>query len=333
MLRVQKWRGAGPVPQPAVFLDLTSKVTARFQSGLLGAAFHPQCAQNGRFFVCYVQAAADPAAPFQIVVSEFRTNGMVADPSSERVLLVIPKSLGHHNGGCLAFGRDGKLYISTGDNRNQKEAITLTSQNPMSLLGKILRIDVDRADPGLAYAIPADNPWAGYAQGVRREIFAYGLRNPWRFSFDAQGTLWSAEPGTTGEGCREWVTKIQAGANHGWPFFEGTRPLEPLPPNMQGVTFARPYFEYAREAGESATAAVGGYVYRGSRIPALRGRYVFGDNGRGAVYTIRADGPQGSDMQKIGDVRTLSALGEDADGELYALSLEDGVVYTVAPAQ
>jgi glucose/arabinose dehydrogenase len=223
------------------------------------------------------------------------------------------------------------LYVSTGDNQVPEEAVTLTSQNPNSLLGKILRIDVNRTDPGLAYAIPADNPWAGAQQGVRREIWAYGFRNPWRFSFDAEGRLWTAEPGTTGVDCREWVTLVQRGENHGWPFFEGTKPHLPVPANLRGAKFVQPVFEYARAADENTTAGVGGFVYRGDRVKPLQGQYVFGDNGRGEVYVISVAGGRGSGHRRIGAVKGLSSIGQDGQGELYFASLEEGRVYTMVP--
>jgi glucose/arabinose dehydrogenase len=330
ILKIDKWRGQGPVSPPQPFLDLTGAAFARFQGGVLGLAFHPDHATNGRFFVCYLaETRADP--PFQIVVSEFASKDGVADPRSQRAVLQIPKSRPNHNAGCLAFGPDGMLYVSTGDNQVPEEAVTLTSQNPNSLLGKILRIDVNRTDPGLAYAIPADNPWAGAQQGVRREIWAYGFRNPWRFSFDAEGRLWTAEPGTTGVDCREWVTLVQRGENHGWPFFEGTKPHLPVPANLRGAKFVQPVFEYARAADENTTAGVGGFVYRGDRVKPLQGQYVFGDNGRGEVYVISVAGGRGSGHRRIGAVKGLSSIGQDGQGELYFASLEEGRVYTMVP--
>lgn len=328
--RIAKWRGAGPVAPPTVFLDITAKVMPRMQGGLLGLAFHPQCAQNGRCFVVSLRDAA--GGTFELVLSEMRVAGGVADATSERVILAIPKSTALHNGGWVLFGPDGKLYLSTGDNAKQQEALQ-TSQNPQSLLGKILRLDVDRADAGLPYAIPADNPWAAVAQGVRREIWAYGMRNPWRFSFDEQGNLWTSEPGTKGPGTHEWVTRVQRGQNHGWPYFEGTRPLEPIPPQLEAQArgFVRPVFEYERGPEPDQTAAWGGYVYRGSRIAALRGRYVWGDYPRGAVYTIDVSTGQGRDWRTLAKIPNVAAMGEDAQGELYFVSYDQGRIYTLVP--
>ncbi len=327
--RIAKPRGQTPAPQPAVFLDITAKVFPRMQGGLLGMAFHPAAAQNGRFFVDYVRQAA--SGGFEIVVAEFHATGGAADPASEKDLLVIPKTTAVHNAGCLAFGPHGMLYISTGDNGNQKEAATLTSQNPTSLLGKFLRIDVDHPQPGLAYGIPSDNPWAT-ANGVRREIWAYGFRNPWRFSFDAQGTLWTTEPGSKGEGCHEWVVKVERGKNHGWPYMEGSRPLEPMPQNVSAASFAKSFFDWVRGPDPDVTAGWGGYVYRGSRVPALQGKYLFGDYARGSVYVIDVASGQAKDWRTLAKVAGACSMGEDNQGELYVVSLDQGKVFLVAPA-
>jgi len=325
--RMARWAGTGPVPQPAVFLDLRAKVFSELQGGVLGLAFHPAYAQNRRLYVCYVAQTGDAQLPFKIVLSEFRAPGAACDPASERVLLQIPKSLALHNAGCLAFGPDGKLYMSTGDNAKQKEALQ-TSQNPASLLGKIIRIDVDATTAGLPYGIPPDNPWAAAGGGVRPEIWAYGFRNPWRFSFDTKGTLWAGEPGTKGD-CREWVVAVQRGQNHGWPFFEGTKPVEPIPPNLQGAQFVKPAFEYRRPDPEMQTAMIGGFVYRGSRVPALKGRYVFADYGLGQVMSVDLSTGQGRDAQVLGALPRVSSFGEDDAGELYLCGHEDGIVYTL----
>lgn len=322
--------GTPGTPKGSVFLDLTSKIHSGGQGGLLGLAFHPQYARNGRIFVDYLTPTGDANVPFRIVVSEIQVKAGVPDPATERVLIQVPKTTPQHNGGTVLFGPDGKLYVSTGDNKIQKEAVQ-TSQNPASLLGKILRIDVDTRSPGLPYGIPADNPWAGAGAGVRGEIWAYGLRNPWRFSFAPDGSMWTCQPGTKGE-CREAVTKVVRGGNHGWPYFEGTRPMEPMPPGTNPASFVKPLFEYVRTGGEGRTAAVGGHVYRGSRVPSLKGAYIFGDYGRGAAMALDVSTGRGANLRVIGRVPDLASLGEDKEGELYFCAMEEGVVYTLVAA-
>ncbi len=326
--RIASWSGQGPVPQPSLFLDLSAKVFPRAQGGLQCLAFHPQYAQNRKIYVTYVMG--NPQQGFHVVLSEFRTNGQACDVATERALLYVPKSLAMHNGSWLAFGPDGMLWMSTGDNAKQKEAVQ-TSQNPNNLLGKILRLDVNRNDPGLPYAIPADNPWATVQQGVRREIWAYGMRNPWRCSFDAQGNLWTTEPATKGPGCHESVIRIEKGKNHGWPFFEGTRPMEPIPANLQGQAFVKPVFEYLRDDGDDLTAGIGGVISRGPRCPTLKGRYVWPDIGRGSIYTIDVSSGQGRDFRTVAKVQSPSSLAEDANGDLYVCSYEGGKIYSLVP--
>jgi glucose/arabinose dehydrogenase len=325
ILVVPKYRyGQGEaVGQPRVFLDITPKVHSKMQGGVLGLAFHPRYGENGRAFVSYLREAA--RNDYRIVLSEVRVQGGAAVGTSERVLLEIPKTRAIHNSGCLVFGPDGMLYMSTGDNGAQKEALQ-TSQNPNSLLGKILRIDVDRPSDGKPYGIPTDNPWAKQA-GVKGEIFAYGFRNPWRFSFDG-GQIWTADPGAKQ---REWVIRVTKAGNHGWPFFEGTQPAEPLPDNMKNTKFVPPFFEYERGADEGSTAAVGGHVYRGDRVKDLVGHYVFADYGRGHVYALAISGARGANLRLVGNVPSIASIGTDAQGELYFCANETGQILTMAP--
>jgi glucose/arabinose dehydrogenase len=327
ILRVMKWRGA-ETPQPSVFLDITSRCATRGQGGIAGVAFHPKFAQNARFFVTYLAPNQNPQQAFKLVLAEYRSNGATCDPGSERILLEIPKSAANHSGGGIEFGPDGKLWMGTGDNQFENQAVT-TSQNPGSLLGKLLRIDVDSQSPGLAYGIPADNPWGKPVQGVRPEVWALGFRNVWRFCFDKNGAPWVASPGAK---TREWVHKAQFGGNHGWPFFEGTAAYQPVPAQFQGQKFVPPSFEYVKEADDSSTAIVGGYFYRGDRVKgALADHYVFGDYGRSKVYALTVSGDKGTVLREIGDVPSCSSCGQDAQGELYFCAHEDGRIFTLAP--
>lgn len=319
---------AGTPAQPTPYLDIKTKVFPRLQGGLLGLAFHPSFAQNQRFFITYIAKTGNPQLPFQIVLAEYKGTGERANAASEKILLQIPKSLALHNGGGLLFGSDGKLYMSTGDNAKQKEALQ-TSQNPASLLGKILRIDIDRPSPGLPYGIPSDNPWAQPGAGVRPEIWAYGMRNPWRFTFDSKGQLWTGEPGTKGADCREWIVRVERGQNHGWPFFQGTHPTEPVPPNLQGTPFVKPAYEYARPDPEGQTAIIGGVFYEGSRVPGLKGQYLFSDYGLGRIMAIDLSTGQGRNPRIVGDLARVASIDADDRGELYLCGHEDGIVYTL----
>src|SRR5262245_39766008 len=252
---------------PGVFLDITNRVLDGGEQGLLGLAFHPRFAQNGRFFVQYTRRP-DGAT----VVAEYlapATNGNRADPSSERILLTLAQPFANHNGGMIEFSPlDAFLYIGLGDggsaNDPQNEA-----QNPNSLLGKILRIDVDAGSP---YAIPADNPFA--TGGGRPEIYALGFRNPFRFSFDRQsGTLLA---GDVGQDAREEIDVVTRGGNFGWRVLEGTRCTGLGPASCTAAGFIPPITEYETHVG-GRCAVTGGYVYRGSRGSLPAGGYVFAD--------------------------------------------------------
>ncbi len=345
--RLPKYKRTGPVPKKQVFLDLTSKVAGvkNAQGGLLGVAFHPQFAQNKRLFVSYVldnREAARPNMKFVLVVAELRSDGTKA-VGRGRPLLWIRKKNALHNGGHMAFGPRGKLFVAVGDGAEKPESgAAHNSQNMRSPLGKILRIDVDGPKArGKQYGIPADNPFVGSGRELP-EIWAYGLRNPWRFSFDTQGRLWTAEPGTNpkqpappGTKTQEWVLQVIRGGNHGWPFFEGTRQLIQLPPTINRRTLVPRTFAYER-VGMGSTAGIGGYVYRGSKLPGLRGKYIFADFGRGHVYALDLNGSgnaiRGTNLSLVAEVDSIGSLGEDQDGELYVCStLDDGMVIALLP--
>ena len=306
----------------APFLDVSDRIsTAGFEQGLLGLAFHPRYASNGRFFVNYTDAAGDT----QVV--EYRVSGRRnrANPRPVRTVISIDQPFANHNGGHLAFGRDGMLYVGVGDGGSAGDP-SGNGQNLGTLLGKILRLDVNRRTGGRNYAIPRRNPFVG-RQGARPEIWAYGLRNPWRFSFDRRrGDLWI---GDVGQNSREEIDFRRAGrggANFGWSALEGTVPYRGgSPPNGPVV---RPVAQYGRNVGNSVT---GGYVYRGAAIPALRGRYVYGDWATGALFTMRAAPRIGRPRRVTGlnvSLQGLTSFGEGARGELYAIA--NGTVYRVA---
>lgn len=296
------------------FLDIRSKVGYGGERGLLSVAFHPQYASNRRFFVYYTRSSDG-----DIVLSEFAAstgNPDIADPA-ETVLLVIEHSTySNHNGGQLQFGPDGYLYLGTGDGGGGGDPLG-SGQNINTLLGKILRIDVNLGSP---YAIPPGNPFAGIA-GLD-EIYALGLRNPWRFSFDRlNGTLYA---GDVGQGAREEVDIITLGGNFGWNTMEGTQCYSPPSNcNMTGLTL--PIAEYAHSGGNCSVT--GGYVYRGSQSVDMFGTYLYGDYCTGIIWGYSG----GVATQLLDTSLSISSFGEDQSGEIYLVSLSGTVNRIVGP--
>jgi len=291
----------------AVILDISSQVLFSGEQGLLGMAFHPDFPNNGFFYVHY--SASNPR---RSVISRFTYNSQtgMASPGSEFILLQVDQPFANHNAGSLAFGPDDKLYIAFGDGGSGGDPDD-NAQNRGTLLGSIIRIDVDSGSP---YAIPSDNPFVGEA-GVREEIWAYGFRNPFRLSFDRQtGSLWV---GDVGQNNREEIDIVQPGGNYGWRVFEGTQPFansQNTPPN---AVFTAPVIDYDRSLG---TAVIGGYVYRGAALPTLRGAYVYGDFGSGRIWSLLYNGTQVLANTEIANVANPTSFGEDNNAELYAVS-------------
>jgi quinoprotein glucose dehydrogenase len=289
-------------------------------------AFHPQFKENGQFFLYY--SLRDPE--HSIAVSRFRVSAddpNRADPASEEELLRIAHPYWNHKGGTIAFGPDGYLHIAVGDGgfRNDPQG---NGQNLRTLLGKMLRIDVDRQDSGKAYAVPADNPFLDYPH-AQPEIFALGLRNVWRFSFDRKtGACWAAD---VGQDLWEELDLIVAGGNYGWNFREGRHPfgaggvLEPREDLIE------PVFEYHHDVGKSMT---GGHVYRGPQAPALEGAYLYADYVSGRVYALWYDVESGqvtANRPIPGNVNPVMSFGEDEPGEVYYMTTA-GVLYRFLPA-
>lgn len=306
------------IDRTTVFLDIRDVVSRDHnEEGLLGLAFHPRFKENGEFFVYY------STRPRASIVSRFRVSRddpNRADRQSEEILMHIPQPYGNHNGGSIEFGPDGYLYIGMGDGGAANDPLG-AGQDLKTLLGKILRIDVDRRDPGLAYAIPKDNPFAG-RNDARGEIWAYGLRNVWRLAFDrVTGDLFA---GDVGQNRYEEVNLIVRGGNYGWKIREGFHPFEPNAPQT-GDVLIDPLAEYFRHEGLSVT---GGRVYRGQRLPEFYGAYFYGDYVTGNVWILRLDEKkQVIENRKV--ARTglnISAFGEDAEGELYITAF-DGYIY------
>lgn len=306
------------LPQP--FLDITARVGSGGERGLLSMAFHPAYATNGTFFVNFTDLAGDTR------VERFRVSAADrnrADPASAELVIGIDQPFSNHNGGQIAFGPDGMLWIGMGDGGGGGDPQG-HAQNPRSLLGKMLRLDVDGARP---YAIPATNP-AGPTGGPS-EIWASGLRNPWRFSFDRQGgTLYVAD---VGQGAWEEVNAVaptEGGIDYGWNVMEGTHCYAAATCDRDGRRL--PVLEYGHEGG--ACSVTGGFVYRGADVPALAGRYVYADFCAGWVRSFRLQGAAATDPRThdVGDVGNVLSFGEDARGELYLLA-SDGRVHRFAP--
>jgi glucose/arabinose dehydrogenase len=290
------------------FLDIADRVLAGGERGLLGLAFHPDYATNGRLFVDYTRAG-DGAT----VIAEFHADGRSADSASERILLVIPQPYPNHNGGMIAFDDTGMLLVGMGDGGGGGDP-NGNAQDPRALLGKLLRIDVDGEEP---YAIPSDNPFADGAAGAP-EIWALGLRNPWRFSMDrATGDAWI---GDVGQGTWEEVDVIpagQGGLDFGWNVMEGLDCYESAGCDTEGRTL--PVATLGHDTG--VCSVIGGYVYRGERDPALEGSYVFSDYCSGDLWLLPADdGVAGRDVEPVRAGHhdgAIVSFGEDDEGELY----------------
>jgi len=294
------------------FLDLTSKITCCGEQGVLGLAFHPQFWTNKRFFVDYARAG-DGAT----VISEFHVSSdpNVADPNSERILLTVPQPFSNHNGGMIEFGADGFLYIAKGDGGSANDPGN-RAQNPAELHGKILRIDVDHTNGSIPYAIPPSNPFFG-SMTAAQEIYALGMRNPWRFSFDrGTGKLYC---GDVGQGAWEEADIITLGSNYGWRIWEGNHCTNIDPCVSTGMTF--PILEYGHTSGRCAI--IGGYVYRGTLATLAQGLYVYADLCTGEIFTF--DGT--TQTLLMSTAKSPHSFGEDESGEIYFVDGGGGAVY------
>jgi glucose/arabinose dehydrogenase len=316
--RIFVFENRDDVETAEVFLDIRDRVRMQHnEEGLLGLAFAPDYARSGVFYLYF--SASDPR---RAQISRFNADGdrRTADPSSEEPLLAVNQPYGNHNGGTVLSGPDGMLYAGFGDGgaAGDPEA---AGQDLGTLLAKIVRLEVGSDGP---YRVPPDNPFVDVA-GARPEIWAYGLRNPWRFSFDRQtGALWA---GDVGQDSLEEVDIVVRGGNFGWRHREGTRDF--LPEGQPRDPYIDPVVEYGRRLGESIT---GGYVYRGTHLSAFRGVYFYGDYVTGNVWALTHDGKQTTSNELVARVPALSSFGEDAAGELYAVNL-DGRLYRFEPEQ
>ena len=314
-------------------LDLRDRVSDRTKAneeGLLGMALHPEFAQNGQLFVCYT-SATDPR---RTRISRFRGNAAQQfhqfDPAEEEILLEIPQPFANHNGGSIAFGPDGYLYIGLGDGGSQYDPLG-NGQNRGTLLGSILRIDVDHASAERPYAIPADNPFVKQS-AARPEIYALGFRNVWQLSFDTKtGDLWAAD---VGQDQWEEIDIVRRGGNYGWNLREGMQRFGKLPADPEEV-LVDPVWQYDHRLGRSIT---GGLVYRGEKIPELYGHYLFADYVSGRIWTLEYDPISGRVRSHNAIAETglpVLAFGQDERGEAYYLTEGVGgrTIYQLKPAR
>lgn len=326
------------------FLQLPKRISKDNEEGLLGLAFHPKYKENGQFFVYY--SAAEGPTNRRSVVSRFlvsKSDPRTADPTSEeRIWVSAPDPFGNHNGGCIAFGPDGYLYISLGDSGAADDPL-LSGQNPSDWFGSILRIDVDQPGKGKPYGIPKDNPrvrdsrkFANWAP----EVFAIGLRNVWKFSFDRKtGTCWA---GDVGQNIWEEVDIIKNGGNYGWSVREGFHPFPKRQKRpVRAADLIEPLVEYPhapnRDRKDDGKSITGGYVYRGKSLPQLEGVYVYADFETGRIWGLRVDernqpvaNAELIDIQRNGKKLPVAAFGEDEAGELYILAF-DGRIHRFVP--
>lgn len=301
------------------FLEIESKVDdSGNEEGLLGFAFHPDFKNNGYFYVNYTASS-----PNRTVISRFNVssaNPNQADPSSELVLLELEQPYSNHNGGQIAFGPDGYLYIAVGDGGNGGDPKG-NGQNRNTMLGTILRIDVNKPNGSKSYSIPSDNPFANSSNGFQKEIYAHGLRNPWRLSFDSEtGELWV---GDVGQNKYEEIDIIKNGGNYGWNTMEGFHCYNSSNCNQEGLEL--PVWEYDRSRGD--ISITGGYVYRGSAIQQLKGLYIYADYVSGRVWSLDASSPTNPVNTELFDMDfAISSFGVDENQELYLCGF-DGKIY------
>jgi glucose/arabinose dehydrogenase len=323
--------------EPKVFLDIKSQVNSRGnEEGLLSLAFHPDFAKNGRFFLYYTAIGAERRR--SNVLSEWAVDldAGVPKEGSERMLLSIEDPYSNHNGGTVLFGRDGMLYLSCGDGGAANDPLQ-AGQDLGTLLAKVLRIDVDRTEGDRPYGIPKDNPFISTA-GARPEIWAYGLRNVWRMSFDRKtGELWG---GDVGQNAYEEVDIIVKGGNYGWNPREGLHAFPDGRPGAFGNDYVDPVVEYPHSQGVSIT---GGYVWRSAKAPEHDGVYLYADLVSCRIWGVRAkDGKlsQGPDLLMTTRNQLPTSFGESADGTLYLTTFEGsqdsrakGAIWRVLPAE
>ncbi len=308
---IQVFANDPSVASASVFLDIEDRVRdSGNEEGLLGLAFHPDFANNGFFYVDYT--ASNPS---RTVIARYQVDPNDpnrADRNSEVIVLETGQPAGNHNGGQIAFGPDDFLYIALGDGGGSGDTFG-NGQNRSTLLGTILRIDVDNSSNDRNYGIPADNPFVGGTQGFREEIYAYGLRNPWRFSFDpVTDLLWT---GDVGQNSFEEIDIVENGGNYGWNTMEGFHCFSPTS-GCDESGLALPVQEYPHN--RAAKSVTGGYVYRGPGVPELIGQYIYGDFVDGRIWALEYDGQQVvQNTELLNTSLGIASFGVDENNELY----------------
>lgn len=311
------------VQQAEVFLDITSKVHFGGEQGLLGLAFHPNYEENGLFFINYTRNNPRRTVVSKLKVSENNPNKAV--PESEIVLMEVEQPYSNHNGGVIDFGPDGYLYISFGDGGSGGDPQN-HGQNKSTLLGSLVRIDVDNVPPGSYYGIPEDNPFVGNLSGYREEIFAYGLRNVWKFSFDSQNELLYAAD--VGQNAWEEINIIESGKNYGWRIMEGNHCYNPSSGcDQTGLTLPIHEYDHSDNGGYSIT---GGYVYYGSDAEELTGKYIYGDFVSGNIWALDYNDGDVNNELLFSTNYSVSTFGVDLAGSLYFASYSNGKIYKIS---
>jgi len=316
--RIYSFENDSKASEKQLFLDIRERVDDRGnEEGLLGLAFHPDYKDNGYFFIDYTATNPD-----RTVIARYKvdpSNSNQALKSSEFIILEVEQPYSNHNGGQIIFGPDNYLYISLGDGGSAGDPHN-NGQDPSTLLGSILRINIDKAENRLNYSIPKDNPFAGNTQGFREEIYAYGLRNPWRMSFDSEtGLLWT---GDVGQNKYEEIDIIRKGNNYGWNIMEGLHCYRADNCDSSGLTM--PIWEYSHDLGQSIT---GGYVYRGDKFQELKGKYIYADYVSGKIWALdynQNDRP--TNLLLLESNLNWAAFGIDQNENLFICAF-DGKIY------
>lgn len=307
------------VKEKKIFLDIRNKVLFGGEQGLLGLAFHPDYKQNGYFFLDYTTDN-----PRRTVISRFKVSQDdpdKADPETELILIEVEQPYSNHNGGQISFGPDGYLYISLGDGGSGGDPLN-AGQDLTMLLGSLLRIDVDKTSNGRNYAIPPDNPFLGNTSSYKEEIYAYGLRNVWRFSFDNQNRLWAAD---VGQNAWEEINIIEKGKNYGWRIMEGKHCFNPET-GCDTTGLILPIWEYGHNEDEGYSIT-GGFVYNGKSAPGLAGKYIYADYVVGKIWSLEYRDGKVINKLLAQSNYLISTFGIDRNNELYFADHNKGKMY------